>query len=154
MTGRKFLAAVMALALASAVSPLRAADVLIDIKGAGGTAQYIQRGKDTQLTVEVFVGDTVKWENLGTVTHTATSDLKVAGRFLFDTGNITTTGADKIKSVAFTQAMYDDAVRALGATAGGPVHIGYFCDKHPNAMGGKIIFKPANLRGARSRDDH
>ena len=103
------------------------------------------------MNVVVYVGDTVKWVNMGDRTHTATSDVLVAGNPLFDTHDITTTTP---VTIAFDSALYAKASTAVGVSAGGRVHLGYFCAKHPDSMGGKIVFKPASERGKPAASDH
>ena len=121
----------------------QSADILINITGNGSEAQYIEQGKSKQLNVAINVGDSVRWKNNGDKTHTATSDIKKAGgQRLFDVS--IAQGATSAPH-EFTQSDYDAAVLVTGGNSNQPAHIGYFCDKHPSLMGGKIYLKPVTV---------
>jgi plastocyanin len=140
--------------LALAFGRARAEEKVINIKqvGAGAAnAQYIEDGKEVQFNVVVVVNDTVKWTNKTQNTHTATSDISVAGKRLFDTQNI---DPGTSKSYTFRQADYDAAVQATGAKVGNQVHLGYFCGAHPGNMGGKLVLRPLNFRDAKNAEGH
>ena len=114
--------------------------------GSGPTAQFLQDGMPPQLNVVIAVGDTVKWVNedtLGTA-HTATSDVSVDGRKLFDTDRIAAPGSHVIE---FNQALYDKAARAINGadTRSSTVHLGYYCRPHEASMGGKLVLLPSGV---------
>jgi len=145
-------ALLVCLHIAGMASSASAVEKVINITGNGSDAQYIEQGKTKQLNVVVKVGDTVVWKNNpGNKTHTATSDVNVDGKPLFTTGNIAA-GATSAP-ILFNQAMYDAAVKATGGKAGERVHLGYFCEKHPSLMGGKLVLEPVGFR-AKDDEDH
>src|SRR3954449_6276669 len=99
MTVRKLFGLVAAgvISLAFAASTASADEVIIEIRGPGSSAQYVQKGQTTQFNVEVFVGDVVTWDNKGTSTHTATSDFTYQGERLFDTEGISSGATKTVK---------------------------------------------------------
>jgi plastocyanin len=126
------------------------ADKTINIKPNGPNAQYIEQGVETQLNVVITVGDKVTWMNMGDRKHTATSDIKVNGEFLFNTGDIDKNTSSK--PIEFNDALYDAAVKATGVKPGERVHLGYFCGKHPKLMGGKIVLQPVGFKEEKGED--
>lgn len=139
---RKVFAALMVMLTVPAAYAI-AADIVIKITD---TQQYVQKQpappSSAQYNVEVTAGQTVAWENGDGAAHTATSDLRITNssgivEFLFNTRQIAAgaTSAD----IPFTPEMYENARRALGIPANNAVHLGYYCNNHPETMGGKIV---------------
>ena len=80
-------------------------------------------------TVEIEVGDTVKWTNDGDNTHTATAtDLDAGGQRLFDTGDV--------ESGDSASHSFNDPSGQAG--------IAYECVHHD--MSGVVIVKPVQKR--------
>ena len=110
-------------------------DIVINITGPGAGAKYIKDGDAEEKEVIVKVGQTVRWVNKGTVSHTATSFLKAENKPVFDTDVI---DADDSADVKFDGALFTKA----GGKAGGEVELKYFCRRHPAQMkNGKILFR-------------
>src|SRR5687768_11467912 len=136
------LLAIPVLLLATAAHTL-AADIVIEIRGNGTNAQYVQTqptNPGTQLNVVVVVNDKVTWTNRGDRQHTAHSDVKVPNgtgglRFLF----AETIDQNASQDHTFTLDDYNKARASLGITDGDPVHLGYYCANHPTTMGGKLV---------------
>ena len=114
-------------------------EIVINIEGKGGKSKYIRVGDTEPKDVKVIVGQTVKWVNLSSVPHTATSDKKiiVGGKeqFLFDTGEL---AKDQNKAITFDEQTYKDA----GGKDGQPIEVPYHCKLH-SQMKGKLILHPA-----------
>ena len=125
--------------LALAYCPADAQDIVINIKGPGQNGKYIKEGDASQLPVTVMVGQTVRFNNLGTTTHNATSDKKdAAGAPLFKTGNLAV-GAKA--DVVFDAALF----AAAGGAAGGSVDLPYKCTIHPATMKSLIVLTDASV---------
>lgn len=111
-------------------------DKTIKITGDDSKAKYIEVGKTEQEPVEVVVGQTVRWHNKSNVAHTATSDLKVEDKAVFDTDSI---DPEESKDIVFTKELYEKA----GGKPGGMVKLHYHCTPHPKTMQSDIILKAA-----------
>jgi plastocyanin len=98
----------------------------------------VKQGGDltTAHPVELTVGQTVVWKNVGCNSHTASSVKKDANnKRLFDTGSVDS--MQMSKKVVFDDAMY----KAHGGTPPGKVDIDYLCTIHGKKMSGKFVLK-------------
>ncbi len=115
--------------------------IVINIEGKGKNSKYIKEGDKEQKDVTVIVGQTVKWVNKSNAPHTATSDLKVKDKPLFDTKRLNPKDKPTEASILFDEQKYKDA----GGKDGKPVPLSYHCEIHPEMMS-NIILMPAHKK--------
>ena len=109
----------------------------------GNGVGYVEKGKKEAKSVSVVVGQTIRWVNKGDTPQSATSDLKIDGKPLFDTGLLE---PGEHKDIPFHIDVYR---KAEGKTAGA-VTLTYHSEGK-SGMKGTLVLISAAKRGGFGR---